>query len=92
VSSYDGTCSRSSRESGASVDVGGATLDSKRTVEGNRARDSMSEGRMAADVRGVWKRRFAGAGMRSAWGIRAVRGAVLRAMPRNKEVEERMTI
>ena len=90
MSSYDGTCSRSSRESGASVDVGGAALDSKRTVEGKRARDSMSEGRMADDVRGVWKRRFAGAGIRSARESRAVEGAVLRTMPRNKEEEDRM--
>jgi hypothetical protein len=87
VSSYDGTCSRSNRESGASVVVGEAAFDSKRTVQGIRVRDSMGEGLMAADVRGVWKRRFAGAGMRSAWAIRAVRGAVLRAIPRNKDVE-----
>jgi hypothetical protein len=87
VSSYDGTCSRSNRESGAFVDVGEAAFDSKRTVEGICVRDSMGEGLMATDVRGVWKRRFAGAGMRSAWALRAVRGAVLRAMPRNKELE-----
>jgi hypothetical protein len=72
--------------------VGAAALDSKRTVEGNRARNSMGDGRMAADVRGVWKRRFAGAGMPSVWETRAARGVVLRAMPRNKETEERMVV
>jgi hypothetical protein len=30
--------------------------------------------------------------MRSAWEMRAIRGAVLRAMPRNKEEEERIVV
>lgn len=92
VSSYDGTWSRSSRDSGAFVDVGDAALDSKRAVEGMRARDGarMGEGRMAADVRGVCKRRLAGAGMCVAREFCATRGAVLRAKARKKEDEERI--
>ena len=53
VSSYDGTCSRSKRESGALDDVGEAALDSNRTNEGIWARAGVVEGRMTADVRGV---------------------------------------
>jgi len=53
VSSYDGTCSRSKRESGALGDVGDAALDSNRTKEGMRARAGIVEGRTTADVRGV---------------------------------------
>jgi hypothetical protein len=49
----------------------------------------MSEGRTAADVRGVWKR-FAGAGKWSTWELRAARSTVLRAKVRSKEEEEGM--
>jgi len=87
VSSYDGTCSRSKRESGALGDVGDAALDSNRTKEGMRARARIVEGRTTADVRGVWKRRFVGVGM--------CRGAVLLAKARKKEDDdndERMAV
>jgi hypothetical protein len=66
VSSYEGTCSRSNRDSGAFGDVGDAALDSNRTADGSLARASMGGGRIAAGVRGVWKRRCAGVGMHSA--------------------------
>jgi hypothetical protein len=92
VSSYEGTCSRSSRDSGAFADVGDAALDSNRTADSSLVRASMGEGRMAADVRGVWKRRFAGAGMYSAWELRTARGAVFRAKARNKDDEERIVV
>jgi hypothetical protein len=92
VSSYEGTCSRSSRDSGAVADVGDAALDSNRTADASLVRASMGEGRRAADVRGVWKRRFAGAGMWSACELRAARGAVFRARARNKDDEERIVV
>lgn len=72
VSSYEGTWSRSSRDSGACVEVGGVVDDSNRAVEGCRVRDGRGEGRRAVNVRGVCSRRCAGAGMCLA---RAARGA-----------------
>jgi hypothetical protein len=92
VSSYEGTCSRSKRDSGAFVDVGDAALDSYRRVDGVLARASRGEGRIAADVRGVWKKRFADAGMYSACALHAARGAVLRAKARNKDDGERIVV
>lgn len=94
VSSYEGTWSRSSRDSGAWVDVlfcgGVAALDSKRTVEGSRVLERTTEGRVKVDVRGVCMRRFEAAGMCSAGRTQSARGAVVRAHVRNKDTEERM--
>lgn len=90
MSSYEGTWSRSNRESGAVVDVGPAVFDSKRTVEGTGARNSASAGRRAVNVCRVSKKRFAGAGMRAAETPGLVCGTALRANARSKDGEERM--
>lgn len=94
VSSYEGTWSRSSRDSGAWVDVlfcGGVdALDSKRAVEGSRVLERMIEGRVRFDVRGACMRGFEAAGMYSAGRAQAARGAVVRAHVRNTDIEERM--
>jgi hypothetical protein len=76
VNSYEGTCSRSSLDSGAVVDVlgcfGAAAVDSERIADSTRDRDracacaGASAGRVAGDVCSVWRSRFADAGMCSA--------------------------
>lgn len=96
VNSYDGTCSRSSLESGAVVDVvdpfGTAEEDSQRTADSVRTRGKICEGRAACDVRGVWRRRFVGAGMCSAGAALSECGAETRANARNKEDADRIAI
>jgi hypothetical protein len=70
--------------------VGAADVDSKRRVVSARTRDRTGEGRMAGDVRSVWRSRFAGAGMCPAGEALRGRGADARANARNKEDEGRI--
>lgn len=90
MSSYEGTWSRSNRESGAVVDVGAAVFDSKRTVEGTGARNGAGAGRRAVSDCRVCRKRFAGAGMQPAVTFGLVRSTALRAKARSKDGEERM--
>lgn len=71
---------------------GAAEVDSKRHVGITRARERMGEGRVAGDARGVWKSRFADAGMCCAGDALNVCGAEARATARNKEGEGRIAI
>jgi hypothetical protein len=71
---------------------GAAEVDSQRHVAAARARDRMGEGRARGDVRGVWRSRFAGAGMCCAGDALNVCGAEARATRRNKEDEGRIAI
>jgi len=66
-------------------------VDSKRTADGIRARDRRGtcEGRVAGDVRGEWKSRFAHAGMCSAGDALRRRGADVRA---NDEYDGRIAM
>lgn len=90
MSSYEGTWSRSNRESGAVVDVGAAVFDSKRTVEGTGARNGAGAGRRTVNVCRVCRKRFADAGMRAVETFSLVPGTALRANARSKDGEERM--
>lgn len=67
-------------------------LDSKRIVEEIRVLERIVEGRVRADVRGVWMRRFETAGMCSAGQTHAARGAFARAQERNRDMDERMKV
>lgn len=65
-------------------------FDSKRTAEGMRTRDSVGEGRMAANVGLICKKRLAGTGRWTACGLCAARGVALRVKARMRDDVERM--
>ena len=61
-------------------------------ADGIRARDRTGEGRIAGDVRGVWRSRFAETGMCSAGDALSRRGADVRVSVRNKADDGRIVM
>lgn len=92
MSSYEGTWSRSNRDSGAVVDVGEAVFDSKRIVEGTVDCNGASEERRAVNVGRVYRKRSVRAETWAAQQFGLVRGAAVREKARSKGTKERMVV